>query len=198
MTIVPSFILFQQTLLYHLPVHNLPKRVKVIQTSILIVKIIGMFPHIKSKQRTKIFLHRVSRIGLLSDEEFAIGVSGEPHPAGAEERGAGLHELFLEVLEGAELRIDGGSQFAHRTVVGFRSSELQEIEVVVQNLSGIVEHPAGCFTHNLLQRHLLERGPGDSGIEIVDIPLQMFSVVESDGLGRDYWFQSISLIRQRN
>lgn len=164
--------------------------------AVLIIKIIGMFPHVESEQWGEAFLHGVGGIGFLADDEFAIRISGEPHPAGAEEGGTGLHELFLKCLERAELRIDGGGQFASGTVVGLRSSELQEIEVVVQNLSGIVEHSASGFLHDFLQRHRLERSARNGGVQVVDIPLQMFSVVKSDSLGRNNWFQSVGLVRQ--
>ena len=167
-------------------------------TAVLVIQIVGVFPHIEGQQRTKPLLHRVGRVGLLCDHQLAVSVGGEPHPTGAEQRGTRLHERLLELLERAELRVDGFRKRTRGLVVGQRTAELLEIEVVVQNLAGVVKHPAGGRLHDLHQILVRERCAFDGRIQIVDISLQVFAVVKADGLFRNHRFQGVCRIRQRN
>ena len=89
--------------------------------------------------------------GVLADGQGAVGIGLEPDPAGAEEADALGDELFLEGVEGAPLGFDLGLQGADRgrfpvkpgmtgkVKPGMTRAELGEVEVVVQDLAGVVE-----------------------------------------------------------
>ena len=60
--------------------------------------------------------------------------------------------------------------------------KLQEVQIVVQNLAGIVEYSAGRLTYYILQLYSFEFGSGDEFVKVVYIALQMLSVVEGKRL----------------
>ena len=55
--------------------------------------------------------------------------------------------------------------------------ELGEVEVVVEDLAGIIEDGALGFGDNLLQWHGLELRSGNEFIEVIDIGLQVLTIV---------------------
>ena len=57
-----------------MPVHYLPEGVKVVGTAVLIVEVVGMFPHIEGEQGDEAAAHRVAGVGLLSDDQVAVGI----------------------------------------------------------------------------------------------------------------------------
>ena len=104
----------------------------------------------------------VAGAGFLGDDEGTVGGGGEPDPAGAEEADALGDELFLEGIDGAPLldhllaegrilgkitrlgqaRQDDRSPLPlrhRRHNKSFGSRELGEVQVVVQDLAGVVE-----------------------------------------------------------
>ena len=132
--------------------------------------------------------------GVLADGQGAGGIGLEPDPAGAEEADALGDELFLEGVEGAPLGFDLGLQGAGRGGRPFdklrdRPTELGEVQVVVQDLAGVVEDGfrfLDCARNdNLLERHRLELSAGDEFVEVVHVGLQVLAVVEGQGLRAD-------------
>ena len=113
-----------------MPVDYLPKGCEVVRTAILIVQIA--------------FLNRVGSICLLGDNQFAIFISREPHPARAEERCTSLLEGLLESIKRSEVTNDCLSEFPHRLIVCLWGSKLSEIQFVVQNLPGIIQNASLC------------------------------------------------------
>ena len=91
----------------------------------------------------------------------------------------------MEGLEAAELRVDGFGEGALRAVVLLRRHELAEVEVVVQDLSRIVQHATLGGAYDFLQTLPLKRGAGDGGVEVVDVPLQVLAIMKTDGLAAD-------------
>ena len=136
--------------------------------------------------------------GVLADGQGAGGIGLEPDPAGAEEADALGDELFLEGVEGAPLGFDPGLQGAGRgrfpVKPGMTRGKLGEVEVVVQDLAGVVEDGAGGLGHNLLQGHRLELGAGDEFVEVVHVGLQVLAVVEGQGAGADDGLEGVDRI----
>ncbi len=154
--------------------------------------------------------------GVLADGQGAGGISLEPDPAGAEEADALGDEVFLESCDGAPLLGDlpaegrirgkitrlGRARHDRRHTFPLRdrgqnrwdgSLELGEVQVVVQDLAGVVEDrlrfldsACGCARNdNLLQRHGLVLRVGDEFVEVVHVGLQVLAVVEGQGLRAD-------------
>ena len=158
-----------------------------------------MLPDIEGKQRLQALGERVVGVRLLGDDEGAVGGGGEPDPAGTEEGGAFGDEVGLEGGEGAPLLDDllVDTRFLRRLCrLGMTRAELGEIQIVVQNLAGVVEDGAIGLEDNLFQRHRLELGAGDEAVEVVDIALQVLAVVKADGIGADDRCQCIGRVRE--
>ena len=91
-----------------------------------------------------------------------------------------------------------------------RRAELGEVEVVVQDLAGVVEDGLagrpfdrlrdrpGRLGHNILQRHRLELRAGDEFIEVVHIALQVLPVVEFQGACANDGLQPVQRVREVN
>ena len=88
-----------------------------------------------------------------------------------------------------------------------RPTKLREVQVVVQDLAGVVEDGrlgrslslskgrARRRDHDLLQRHRLELGAGDELVEIVHIALQVLAVVEFQSARADDGLQPVQCVR---
>ena len=119
--------------------------------AVLVVEVVGVLPDVEGEEGAEMpglaghdAGDGVVGVGLLGDDEGAIGIGGEPDPAGAEEGCALLLELGLKGVEGAPL-LDNllakrRSRVKGRCPVGAGHNELREVQVVIQNLAGVVEH----------------------------------------------------------
>ncbi len=145
-----------------MPVKNLPEVVKLGGTAVLVVEVVGVLPDVEGEERAEAFGDGVAGAGLLSDNEGAVGGGGEPDPAGAEEGGAFGFEFGKEGFEGAPLFLYLGYElgffrFARCCVV--HRFELGEVEVVVEDLAGVVEDGGGGLAsggrldHDVLEGH---------------------------------------------
>ena len=134
---------------------------------------------------------RVAGIRLLCDDEPAVFVGGEPDPAAAEQAGALGGELRLEGLERTELTLDLPLQRAGGCVCLARGAELGEVEIVVEDLSGVVEDGAVGGADDLFQVHPFIRTARQGGLEVVDVGLQVLAVVESQRGGADDGLQGV-------
>ena len=76
--------------------------------------------------------------------------------------------------------------------------ELGEVEVVVEDLSGIVENCALRFGYNLLQWHGLKFRTGNEFVEVINVSLQVLTVVIFNRFLTDYRLQCIGRVRQRD
>ena len=82
-------------------------------------------------------------------------------------------------------------------MTGRRGGELEEVERVVQYLSGIVEHGAvGGSSHDFFERFAFESRTRHEVVQVVHIGLQMLPVVEVDSGLTDYRFQCVVGIRK--
>ena len=98
--------------------------------------------------------------------------------------------------------------------VSDEGSELSKVEVVVQDLAGVVEHRTrGCLGYNLSENRFfaslrmtrrlrmtkgLELGADDEFVKVVDITLKMLSMMELQCSGADYRLQRVNRIWQIN
>ena len=76
--------------------------------------------------------------------------------------------------------------------------ELGEVEVVVEDLASIVEDGALGFGDNLLQWHGLELRSGNEFIEVIDIGLQVLTIVILNRFPTDDGFQRIGRVWKRD
>ncbi len=117
-----------------------------------------MFPNVEGKKGAEPVGNGVIGAGVLADGQCAGRIRLEPDPAGAEEGGAFLHEFSLEGVEapplfddlGAKGRfLDFGFAFARNDKRGAFASndpsrpELRKVEIVIQDLAGVVEDGTG-------------------------------------------------------
>ena len=156
-----------------------------------------MLPDIERQNRLQALRKRIVRIRLLGDDEGAVGGGGEPDPAGAEEGGAFGDEVGLEGVQGAPLFHNLSLEMPGRAGHDGRSRlELREVQVMVQDLAGVVEDGAVSGKDDFFQGLRLILGAGDKAVEVVDIALEMLAVVEADGVGADDRCQGIGGVRE--
>src|SRR5437016_5275751 len=109
-----------------LPVHDVPPRLDVVRPAVLIVQIIGVLPDVEPEQNglRRLAVHqRIVLVRRAGDREFAALVE-QPRPAGTEAPDARRGELFLELLEITERRLDRVAQLAARRAPGTRTHQL--------------------------------------------------------------------------
>ena len=79
----------------------------------------------------------------------------------------------VEPVEGAECPVDCGGESALGGGSGLRSRELQEIQIVVQRLPGVVEHGCepfgGSLHYERLERQIRHRGALDGLVEVRNV-----------------------------
>ena len=117
----------------------------------------------------------------MCDDKLARSVGREPYPAGTEEACALRLEFFLELFEGAEIASDGVGNFTRRNVACRRSLELHEIHVVVQELTCVIEHAAFGRLDDFFDSLAFESATRKGCVQIIEVSLQMLTVVEFDG-----------------
>jgi hypothetical protein len=116
---------------------------------------------------------------------FLSAVDVEPGPAGAEARGAGFGEVFLELGEAAELGVDRRGELALGGAALARADHGPE-EGVVAVAAGVVAHAAADGLGHLRevgdQRVDVERGEGGVILEEIvgvgDVGLVVLRVVD--------------------
>lgn len=90
------------------PVNHLPNRTEVLRLAVLVLQVVRVLPRVNAHQRLQVARHGV--LVRAGDETEGAGclVLDEPGPAGALDAGEGGVGLLLEVVEGAEVFVDGG------------------------------------------------------------------------------------------
>ena len=78
-------------------------------------------------------------VTFFGDMQFTVLVYGQPGPTRTKQSDCCCIEFFLEVLEAAEVTFDCFSQFASGFFLRRFRGELQEVQIVVQYLSRIIE-----------------------------------------------------------
>ena len=165
------------------PVDDLPERGEVGRTTVLVVEVVGMFPHIEGKQGGEALSDGVFGIGVLGNDKTALWVGTKPYPSASKEGGAFLLKLLLEGIDAAKILFEKGGKLGTHGLGSGR--ELLEIEGVVEHLTGIVEEAALRLADNLGKREVFESAAGEELVEVVDISLKVLAVVEGKGLHAD-------------
>ena len=173
--------------------------------AVLVVKVVGVLPDVEGTEGLEAAADRVAGTGFLGNDEGTVGIGGEPDPAGAEQADAGGDKGRFEGIKASPLGINPGEKgrflrrFAprnDRNRIRRSGPELREIQVVVQDLAGVIEDGAIGLADDFLQGHLFEGRTGNEFVQIVHVPLQVLSVVEGQGLGTDHRRQRIKGIRK--
>ena len=171
--------------LHRLPVHHRQPVLKVLGTSVPVVDVVGVLPHIAAEEglhavyastrHISTTADRICSIAGADDIERAVCLLDEPGPSRAKEGSRLCVELLSEGIEGAPSLLDGTLQSAVleratiRTKALFvRKSEQKHVPVegVIPNLSSVVEHASlGCLDQ------ILEGNAsfGEELVEIVDV-----------------------------
>ncbi len=134
---------------HHSPIDNSPQGFQVSSATVLVIEIVGVLPNVISEDGTETVGNGVIGAGVLADGQRAGRIRLEPDPAGAEEGGAFLHEFSLEGVEAPPLFDDLGAK-GRFLDFGFASArndsrrpELRKVEIVIQDLAGVVEDGTG-------------------------------------------------------
>ena len=106
------------------PIDYVPKRGHVVGTTVLVVEVVGMFPHIQAENRGATFGQGRVLIGATFEDELSL-VDGQPRPAAAESGRGRIGEFFLEVVQATEFGIDGLGQLASRSATAAVSGRRQ-------------------------------------------------------------------------
>ena len=154
------------------PVDDLPEGGEMGGAAVLVVEVVGVFPDVEGEEGVEAFGDGVVGAGFLGDDQSTVFLCGEPYPAAAEEGDAFGFELGFEGVEGTPLLLDLLSESAagdvdHRC----GGTKLGEVEVVVEDLAGIVEDAAFGVFHDFFQGHCLEGCAGEEFVEVVDVTL---------------------------
>ena len=173
------------------------------RTAVLVVQIVGVLPDVEGEEGFEAVGDRVVGVSILGNAQLPSFVGLEPYPTASEEGCALGFELGLESVEGAPLLGDLLRQRGFRVKPGMRSGgKLREVQVMVQNLAGVVEN-GGRYTrcarydrrsagpYNLLKGLALKIRPGNQLVKIIDIGLQVLSVMESQRLVTYYRSQGL-------
>mmetsp|Transcript_29202 Transcript_29202/g.73464 ORF Transcript_29202/g.73464 Transcript_29202/m.73464 type:complete len:220 (+) Transcript_29202:47-706(+) len=183
-----------QVLVGELPVDELPPGIDVRRTSILVIDVVGMLPHVNGEDRSLTRGQRVASIMGAYHLELTVGVLDEPCPARAKVSGSSSGELLLEGIKAAKVTNDG---FSDRTS-GFSSAlrgQRVPVEGVVPGLSSAVEHTSSTGSDELLQG-LASGVVLGSSVQLGHVALMMFTIVKINGLLRDVRSQSRALVRK--
>ena len=162
----------------NIPVDDAPYCGEMIDTAVLIVEVVGMFPYVDAENGLQSVANGVACIGFLCNHEFPFAVTGKPYPTATEKTGAFLLELLLEGFERAKLCIDGFGQLAHGLAIFLRSGELREVEIVVEDLSGVVEDGTFGMFNDFFEGFTFEATAREQVVEVRHIGVEVLAVVE--------------------
>ncbi len=152
--------------------------------AVLVVEVVGMFPDVEGEQGPQAAGDGVAGTGFLGDEQGPVGVGGEPDPAAAEEGDAAGFEFGLEGGEAPPLLVNLGGERAGGGR-GATRGELGEIQIMVKDLAGVVEEGAGGLADDFFEGEVFEAAAGEEFVEVVDVGLEVFAVVEGEGACAD-------------
>ncbi len=175
---------------YLFPIHDVPEGMELGGAAVLVVEVVGVFPDVEGEQGPQAAGDGVAGVGLLGDLQGAVLVGGEPDPAAAEEGDAAGFEFGLEGGEAPPLFVDLGGEGAGGCRRAARG-ELGKVEVMVEDLAGVVEEGAGGLADDLSQGQVFEAAAGEQLVEVVDVGLEVFAVVEGEGAFADDGFERV-------
>ena len=161
-----------------------------------------MLPDIERQYRLEPAGDRVAGVGFLGDDKRPPGRGGQPHPPGAEQTDALGDEVRLERLDRAPLFLNLFFQMPGRAGHdGSHRPELGEVQIMVQNLAGVVEDglrflDSARNDNDIFEGFILQPTARKEAVEVVDIALLVLAVVKADGIGTDRRCQGIGRVRE--
>lgn len=66
---------------YHIPVDDVPQGVYVVGAAVLVVQVVGVFPHIKTQKWFQSGAYRVTAVSFFGDVQFSVFINGQPGPS---------------------------------------------------------------------------------------------------------------------
>src|SRR6187549_2267663 len=94
------------------PVDDVPEGVDVFGALVLVLEVVGVLPDVAAQQRGLAVGDRRVLVRGFGHREVAGSVLDQPRPAGTELADAGVFELLLEGVEGAEGAVDRLAELA--------------------------------------------------------------------------------------
>ena len=156
------------------PVHDVPPRVDVVRTPILILQVVRVLPDVDAENDLLAFHHGAVLVGRALDRQLTAG-GNDPCPSAPEPADGSFLQLFLELVEPAVRRIDGIGDGAGRRAARLRPHDRPEHRVV-DVAAAIVPH-----------------GRADVVGHAVDAAQQVF-----DALGLELWMFLERRVQIRN
>ncbi len=156
-----------------------------------------MFPDIETEDGGTSFGEGGVLVRSAFDDEGAIGANAEPCPAAAEASGSGLVELFFEVVEGAEGGIDCSGEITRWFSTAARGEDGPEESVVGMSTTVVANDGTNIFGDGIeifdevFNGFGCEGGAFESGVDVVDVGLVMFGVVNFHCSRIDVWFERV-------
>ena len=185
------------------PVHDIPEGGDVVGAAVLVVEVVGVFPDVEAEDGGAFatgdgFAHDGGvLVGGGGDGEFAVE-DDEPCPAGTEAGGGGFREFGFEVIEAAEGGVDGSGERAGGETA-FTGAEDGPEERVVYVTAGVVADGGADSVGD--SGEVADEGVGGFGfevrvggegvIEIGDVRLVVFAVVDFHGARIDVGFEGV-------
>ena len=151
--------------------------------AVLVVEVVSVLPDVESEDGLEVVSHGVVGASVLGNGQLTGGIGLEPNPTTAEEGSAFLFELGFEDIYTTPLLLDLSLDFALQ--FGAARGELREIEVVVQDLSGVIEDGSGGGPNNLLKGFVFPLSAGKEFIQVVHVGLEVLAMMETEGLIAD-------------
>src|SRR5690606_2335934 len=75
---------------------------EIVGTAVAVIDVVGMLPHVAAEDRLRAVHEGVLAVRRLHDDELAV-LHSEPRPTRTELADARLDEVFLELVDGAEV-----------------------------------------------------------------------------------------------
>jgi len=160
--------------------------------AVLVVEVVSVLPDIEGEEGLEVVSHGVVGASVLGNGQLTGGIGLEPNPSTAEEGSAFLFELGFEDIYTTPLLLDLSLDFALQ--FGAARGELREIEVVVQDLSGVIEDGSGGGPNNLLKGFVFPLSAGKDFIQVVHVGLEVLAMVEGQSVGADNRFECVKRI----
>ena len=179
------------------PVHDIPECTNVVGAAILVVEIVGVFPDVEAEDGSATFGERGVLVWGAFDDECAISADAEPCPDAAEAGGSGFIELFPEVIEGTECGIDCGGEFASGFSATAGGEDGPKEGVVGMSATVIANDGADVFGDcveifdEVFNGFGCEWGAFEGGIDVVDVCLVVFGVMDFHGARIDMRFERV-------
>ena len=155
-----------------------------------------MLPDVEGEEGAEAMGHGVVGVGVLGNGQLAFCVSLEPDPAGTEEGNAFCFKLSFVGVNTSPLLDNLGQKrrfFRFFAALRMTRRKLSKVQVMVQNLTGIVEDCTRTLLYNLLQGHRFKLCPRNQFIEVVNVCLQVLRVSSLITGARDLYGKSINL-----